>query len=134
MPNISKRKLDEYQLECIFTQWYQHISGLDADNAKLFFNALLGSEEQIMLAKRFAAIVMLMQGRSGYQIWNDLDLSPSTVENLREKFLAGHYEGIKIEMQKRQVKLSDILDAIDTILLLGFLPAYSHVPRRKMKK
>ena len=132
MPNISKRRLEKEQLEKLFSHWYTHVAGLDIEGTEQFFSALLGPEEQIMLAKRFAAIVMLMQGRSGYKIWNDLDLSPSTVENIKEKYKAGQYDSIRIEMEKRGIGVLDILETIDSILHLGgILPRYNYIPKRK---
>jgi uncharacterized protein YerC len=68
MTNISKNPLSADELERLFFQLNTTIATLNKQGAHDFLHDLLGTEERIMLAKRFAIIVMITENYSTYSI------------------------------------------------------------------
>lgn len=59
-----------------------------------FIDEVLTDSEQIMLVKRFAAILMYQRGFSPYRVWNTLYISPSTAERIHTAYENGRYARI----------------------------------------
>ena len=95
MTHVSKQQLSPKHQEQLFIQLSKVAALLNKTTAPGFFDDLLGPEEKIMLAKRMAVIVMLMEGNSSYRIWQLLKMSPSTTEKIRLNYELGKYEHIE---------------------------------------
>jgi hypothetical protein len=125
MVNISKQALGEKELGKLFAQLNQVIGKLDAKQSALFLKDFLGEEEQIMLSKRLAAILMLHHRQSLYTVARTLKISSAAADNFRTKLDEGAYDHMLAAIQKNKSGYIELLDAVDSILHLGgILPHY----------
>lgn len=88
MPHVSPQKVNDKVLNKIYDILFSAITdkGISKKQQELAFGELLTSTEKIMLGKRLAAISMLSQGFSSYQIAKALKLSQTTVFKFQSKF------------------------------------------------
>ena len=69
MVRISKKHSDDNVFEEIFEQFVAAVAGADSKgSSKELLTELFGEEEKIMFAKRCAALVLLLEGYSTYQV------------------------------------------------------------------
>ena len=122
MTNVSKQKLQPSHLKKLFAELAKTIVRLDKKHADMFLDELLGEEEKIMIAKRLAAIVMLIENNSVYRISQLLLMSPSTVARLRNKLLIGEYNNIEHLLKQRKKEYKDFWNTLEVILRAGMPP------------
>lgn len=122
MAHLSKHQLPPKQLEQLFARLNHITASLDQNDAEFFFSELLGSEEKIMLAKRFAAIAMLNEGNSIYRVAQLLCMSPSTIERMKLKLEIGKYRRITRLLKENEKRYMDFWDTLDIILQAGMPP------------
>ncbi|MEZ4195024.1 MAG: hypothetical protein R3B53_01330 [Candidatus Paceibacterota bacterium] len=104
-------------------------SASDADN---FLSELLGYEERVMIAKRLACLILILEGISPYKASLILKISPSTADKVQKSIEAKNYDGIIKLLAKNTKNYRSILDTIDSILHLnGILPHYNGLDRYK---
>jgi len=86
---------------------------------------LLGPEEQVMLAKRLAAITLLQRGQSIYKTASTLHLSPATAGRIKTNLDNHQYDKVLQLLTSNGNLLHELLTALDTTLHLnGLLPHY----------
>ena len=119
MTNVSKISLPPEQLNALFHQLSCSLGALEPKQINSFLSDLLGTEERIMIAKRLAVIIMLIQGQSLYKIATVLQLSTSTVDSIQKKLKSGEYDFIVRTFKKERKKFTGILDVIENILSVG---------------
>lgn len=125
MVNISKNELPPEKQNALFTELSQCIGKLNAAQAPVFLTALLGPEEQVMLAKRLVGIILLAHGKSVYIVSQHLHLSTATVSKLHHELQKGTYDHLLDILQARPIRYADLLNTIDSILHFGgILPHY----------
>ena len=130
MVRLNKNLLTNNQLESLFTQLDHSIGKLSAQQAPLFISGLLGKEEHIMLAKRLAAIVLLVEGKSLYRTADILKISPTTAEKLKYKLDRGELDHLLSMLGKNKKEYFSFLQKLDSILHLGgILPHYNGLDR-----
>ncbi len=130
MTNISKSPLSETQEKRLFTQLSTCLSVLNQQKTDAFLSDLLGYEERIMIAKRLAAIVMLIQGQSLYRIATTLHISPATAQKLAQRLDEGEFTSITKLLKKDTHTFMQLLETLDSILHLGgLLPHYNGLER-----
>lgn len=130
MVRLNKTGLSQKQLDVLFAQLNQTLGRLEPKQTSAFLSELLGSEERIMLAKRLAIIILLLEGKSLYNISHTLKVSPTTAEKVKFKLDSGHYKQILKTLGKNKTDYFAILEAIDDILHLGgILPHYNGLDR-----
>ncbi len=130
MANLSKRKLSDKQLLQISCQLNVVLGKLSPDKTGPFLAELLGYEERIMIAKRFAMILMIEKGFSSYKISSILKVSTATAEKIAKKFDRGDYNQILSSIKKNKKDYLKILDVLDSALHLGgLLPHYGQTYR-----
>jgi len=122
MAHVSKLQLKKEHLEQLFGQLNRIIGKLDHNSSEDFFSELLGKEEQIMLAKRFAAIVMLIEENSIYRISQLLLMSPSTVERIKLNLELGRYRTITLLLKKNKRGYEQFWTTLEIILRAGMPP------------
>ncbi|HCC05263.1 TPA: hypothetical protein DEP58_03070 [Patescibacteria group bacterium] len=122
MTNVSKRKLQPSHLNKLYTELAKTIVSLDKKSADIFLDELLGDEEKIMIAKRLAAIVMLIEKNSVYRVAQLLLLSPSTVAQLKDKLTTGKYMRIEHMLKRRKKEYADFWNTLEVILRAGMPP------------
>jgi len=92
MPHISKKKLSEYQLDKLYAELIQHINKtVKRDMTSNPLDGLLTQTEKIMLAKRFAVIVMLSRNIPQHEIYEILGMSPVTINLMSLHYENGRY-------------------------------------------
>ena len=134
MVRLNKNQLDEEQLLALYAQFDKRFSNLDTLETHILFNELLGQEERVMLAKRFVAIIMLLESKSLYQISETLKISSSTAQTLQTKLQNDEYNGLVKMFRKNKKEYFDILKAIDDILTLGGILPHYNGPRYYWQK
>ena len=113
MTNITRRKADTKD----FFKAKQELVRILSDNKALsthFVDELLTESEQVMLIKRFAAILMYKQGYSSYRVWNTLHVSPSTAERIYDNLYQDRYENLERALTIKRA--SGLLSLIEDII------------------
>ncbi|TSC86419.1 MAG: hypothetical protein G01um10148_405 [Parcubacteria group bacterium Gr01-1014_8] len=89
-----------------------------ADRGKPLLQSLLTSTEKVMLAKRFAIIVMLEKDFSYYRIEKTLKVSTSTIKRLHRRLLAGMFDPIRNAITGKRSDIS-FLETLEIFLSAG---------------
>ena len=132
MVRLNKTELEPEQLDVLSKRLYKTIGKLSAAGARDFLHELLGYEERVMLAKRLAAIVLLLEGNSRYRVSQLLKLSESTVNTYATWIEDGSYAELIHFLGKSKKDYFAFLDVLDNILHLGgILPHYNGLDRYK---
>lgn len=130
MVHLTTEQLSKKQLDALFTQLNQTLGGLNADKTNLFLSELLGTEERIMLAKRLAAILLIIEGTSLYRTGRILKISATTAERIKDRLDGGTYTEILKLLGKNKKNYFAVLETLDSILHLGgILPHYNGIER-----
>jgi Trp repressor protein len=125
MTNVSRNPLPANKQDQLFSELSKVMSHLSSKDTKFFLSELLGNEEQIMLAKRFAAIVLLERQYSLYKISSVLHLSSATVAKLNNQRISGHYKNITRWLKQDTSQAKEFFELLDSVLTLGgLLPHY----------
>lgn len=130
MVRLNKCALEPNQINDLLSELAKVLSPKQSARAYAICSEILGKEEQIMVAKRLAAIVLLLEDFSCYKISRTLKLSESTVSQISHKLTEGEYETIVQSLGKSKTDYFAILNAIDSVLHLGgILPHYNGIDR-----
>lgn len=124
MVNISKEKLDTKVLAHIQKQFDRAILDLKNSPAGIdYLHELLTPSERIMLAKRFAATLMLEQDIPWSTITKTLHISRSTLAAIVEKKEKGHLPSISRECKKQSTSsTTDFWSTVEVVLRGGIMP------------
>ncbi|MCA9357429.1 hypothetical protein H6784_02975 [Candidatus Nomurabacteria bacterium] len=122
MTHVSKQQLEPEHLDQLFIQLSSSASLLTKKTASGFLDDLLGHEEKIMLAKRLAAIVMLIEGNSSYRIWQLLKMSPSTTDKIRLNYEIGKYKNIERIIKSNKTSYEQFWKTLEIILQANMPP------------
>jgi hypothetical protein len=125
MVNVNRNELPPKEISLLLKRFDVTLSKLKATDTTLFLNDLLGKEERLTIAKRLAAIVLIAEGCSAYRASLLLKLSPTTTGIIAANIQAGIYSNLIQRLKKGKRDYLEILETIDSILLLGGL-----LPRR----
>jgi len=121
MPHISKDKLIKKDSEEIYTTLVEVLlSSAKKGEGRNILSELLTETEQVMLAKRCAAIALIAEGIPLYRIWNMLKLSSSTVRRLYLQYDQGIYPNLEKYFSNKKKRI-DFWKALE-IILRGGLP------------
>ena len=132
MPHISPKKVDNGILKKIYNILFSAITdkGISKKQQELAFGELLTPTEKIMLGKRLAAISMLSQGYSAYQISKALKLSQTTILKFQSKLNKGKFSNTnKLCEFSRKSSLQRYIEN-----LIKPLPRYGTSPASLFKK
>jgi len=102
MPHISKRKLDvrvERELETLFEYVLGH---LNPNEAQKLLESLLSKTEKLMLAKRIAAVFLLHENLTEFQISETIKLTPDTLSKLAMLLETPRGQGFRVAIAKAQ--------------------------------
>ena len=131
MANIGKRALHVNIVNNISRQLLESFAGSDKRISKALVRQLLSHTERVLLAKRLAAILMLIDEQSYYRIHQVLGMSVSTTRNLHRQLLAGEYSDIEAHMFRKKER-ERITKQIG-LLLRGGLPPRAYVIKKRRK-
>lgn len=119
MVRLNKTKLSTQQLDSLFSQLNKTLGTLSNNQTNYFLSELLGNEERIMLAKRLAIIILLLENKSLYRIADILKVSPTTAEKIKFKLDSGEFSHITVALGQNKNEYYSILETLDSILHLG---------------
>jgi uncharacterized protein YerC len=135
MPKVSKERLPQQDETSLFIQLTRLFSNKSDIETQGILSDLLGYEEKLMLAKRFAVIVMLWKKQSLYSISKKLHVSTSTVARIQDNYKQGLYASIIEALDTSGPSVMQILKTIDGILHLGgILPHYGETHASELYK
>ena len=130
MVRLNKSKLSNTQLNKLSKQFTQLIASSKEDQTITVFDSLLGKEEKIMIIKRLAVIILLVEGKTLYSISRAVKVSPATAKKLKLDIERGKYDELLRVIGKNKKEYFSILETIDNILHLGgILPHYNGLDR-----
>ena len=133
MVHLNRHKLSGTQQKALFSQLNQTLTKLSKEEPFGFLSELLGKEEQIMIAKRLAIVVLLIEEKSLYSISRTVKVSPSTAGNIKRRLDSGHYTQLVAALCRNKKDYFAILDTLDNILHLGgILPHYNGLDRYRI--
>lgn len=105
MPHVSKKKLDPRVSKQIFYFFKAIMADLETEGeVAAFLNSLLTRTEELMLAKRLAAVVLLLEDVPESKITETLKTTYATVEKMRwmlDRKLSGYQIGLKKLKQRK---------------------------------
>lgn len=134
MTNISKKSLSKEKEEGLFKQLAKVFTHQNDQIVEGVLSELLGYEERIMIAKRFAAILLIHHKQSPYFIAHTLALSPTTVGTLLDRYERGEFSHLVTLYKKPTPALFEIFETIDSMLHLGgLLPRYKAYTKKSLK-
>jgi uncharacterized protein YerC len=132
MVRLNRYELDETQRKKLLDELSKAISLVQPGQTDQFLSELLGFEERVMIAKRLAIIVLLLEEYSLYEIGKLLKVSPTTAHSLKLKLDSGELDCIVKEISKNKNVYIDLFEALDSILHLGgILPRYKAYRRKR---
>ena len=125
MVHVSKKELPASVAHSIDVQLVRVFTDTKTGSqTKNLLDEILGHEERTALAKRLAALIMLLQDISPYRISRLLFLSTSTVRRIEAQMHSGSYEYLVRFIQK-QKDIESFWKTLDTVVHMG-LPPYKH--------
>ncbi|MFT5849781.1 MAG: hypothetical protein ACI9H6_000600 [Patiriisocius sp.] len=132
MVRLNKNQLDVKQLNALFVQLSETFGKASVPDANYLLTELLGNEERIMLAKRLATVVLLLEGTSLYKTSRVLKISPATAQKIQRQINNNSFTYIVKALGKNKKDYFIILRTLDSILHLGgTLPHYNGMDRYK---
>lgn len=132
MPHVSQQKVDKKTLENIYKILFSAIinRNISQKQQRLSFAEFFTYTEKIMLGKRLAAISLLSQKMSSYEVGKILRLSHTTTTKLHMKIENGNLSNVeKLCSILRKGPLQHYLEN-----LLKPLPKYGTSPARLFKE
>jgi uncharacterized protein YerC len=119
MTHVSKNSLTsetEKKLRAQFAKFFSNQIPADFEN---LFSSLYTQSEQMMFLKRLAAIIMLIEGKSTYNIQKTLKISISTVIEIKTKFTLNQYEHLVDRYHDKKFNAEAFIKVIEKILDAG---------------
>jgi uncharacterized protein YerC len=104
MPHISSKKLKKEISERIYDRLVKTITGNGTSNGHAVLGELLSPVEQVMLAKRLTAVIMLLQKTSSYKVRKVLGLSSRTTAYIMRDIDSGKYTQVEKLIIKKKDK------------------------------
>lgn len=94
MARTSKRSLKPEEVHALHTELITFLAAVPDSQLEHVLRELLGPEEQLVLAKRFAAIRMCSQECAAPRIHKALAMSPATAHSIKNAYEEGRYTTI----------------------------------------
>lgn len=94
MTNVSRSKIKTDEFALLHKELVAFMGKLNTKSAQYFFGELFTESEQIMIIKRFSAIILFHRGYSSYKVWNMLHISPTTAQKLLLSYESGRYKNL----------------------------------------
>lgn len=119
MTHVSKNSLDVETEKKLKTQFAQFFSKQTPKEIENLFSELLTPSEQIMLIKRLAVVIMLLKNESTYSIPKALQLSVSTVREIKTRYKLGKFDYLVDRYKDKSFNASAFLQILETLLNAG---------------
>lgn len=118
MPHISRKKLKKEVAKKIYDRLVKTITSGGSNRGYDVLGELLTPIEQTMLAKRLAAVVMLSQGISSYEVRKVLKLSSKTSAYIMHDIELGKYKEIT-KLTKKKKDREKFWAELEVIVRMG---------------
>ncbi len=118
MPHISRKKLEKDISRKIYKHFVKTIVTINTKKGRELLEEILTPVEQIMIAKRLAAIAMLSQGLSSYQVRKSLKLSSATTARFRREIENNKYPYIS-NLVKKKKQREEFWKEMEVVLRMG---------------
>lgn len=118
MSQVSKVKLDKELEHELYKQfWYSLAKINNSAKSSDFFSDMLTDTEKLMLAKRFAAAILIIRGKSPTEIRSAIRLAYSTIGSI-SSWVKNAKPATKniLEGLSKEKNLDSVFDKIDEIL------------------
>lgn len=119
MPHVSSIKIQEKLFVELFEQLASLQTNLQKKEAVGLMGDLLTDTEKVMVTKRCAAVLMLHQGHSSYEVWNMLKLSQSTVARIKLGYEVGAYDHLVTIFDTKKIAKDRFWETLEKVLQLG---------------
>lgn len=120
MVRISKQPLKKELGDKLFRQLAVLVAKSGRATAASFLRALLTDTEEVLLAKRLAAVLLLHERTySENQIATMLHMSPTTIGTMEENYRAGEYAAIIKIIGRSKREKEELWKTIEVVLRLG---------------
>lgn len=135
MTRISRRYLHKDLEERLHEVLWEHVARLNTPSLiKEFFQSILSSTEQVMIAKRLAIALLIAKGYTHEEIDESLKVSLSTISAIHRQVLSGAPGYARaIELTRKQKSKEAFWDGIEEILLKTSLPARYGSAKHQLK-
>ena len=118
MPHISRKKLKKEVAKKIYDRLVKTITSGGSNRGYDVLGELLTPIEQTMLAKRLAAVAMLSQGISSYEVRKVLKLSSKTSAYIMYDIELGKYKHIE-KLTKKKKDREKFWTELEVIVRMG---------------
>jgi len=120
MPHVSKKRLEKKLFLSLYNQFTSTVS-IQSKRKQAMLGDLLTKTEKIMLAKRLAAVFMLLENASLYNIENTLNISASTAARFARNLDNGEYAHIENFFGVKKKK-KEFWETLEKIVRVGMPP------------
>lgn len=119
MTHISKQTLQSKVEEKLLDQFAKFFADQDEFKIKDLFSNLLSKPEQIMLIKRLAIVIMVLEKHSVNSIAQTIVVSDSTVRNIKAKISLGYFDFLIKRYENKKFDGKAFLNLLETLLNAG---------------
>ena len=131
MPHLSKHDIPKQTRKKIEGELLSLLFSTDSHTAKSLFIEVITETEQLMLAKRVATILMLIDEQSYYRIQQLLGVSVSTSKRIHKLLVSGAFPAIEKKVTKNMER--EELSRKIGLFLRGGLPPRAYVIKKRRK-
>jgi hypothetical protein len=122
MARISNTPLTNKEHQLLVRQFVTLLSGKQSLKIEALITDVMTPTEQLILIKRVAAIILLDQGTSTYEVARTLKLSTATTCLYRNALQEGRWSKLLEEVRGKQFDSEKFWKTVDKVLRLGLPP------------
>ena len=122
MARISTKSLTDKERQILVRQFVSLLANKQQLHIKALITDVLSPVEQLILIKRVAAIILLDQGMSTYEVARTLKLSSSTTATYRKSIAAGRWSALLEAVRGKSFDSQKFWQTVERILRVGLPP------------
>lgn len=119
MTHVSKQILQDKVSEKLLGQFAKFFAEQDEFKVRDLFSNLLSKSEQIMLVKRLAIVIMVLEKHPTSSIARTVLVSDSTVRDIKSKMSLGHFDFLIKRYENKTFDGKAFLSLLETLLNAG---------------
>lgn len=132
MAQVGKLELDPKTRNEVAEQMNSALFAIDRSHSRALFDELLTDVERLMLSKRLATILMLVDDQSYYRIQQSLGVSVSTSKRLHGLLVRGAFPSVEKLLRDRR-KHVELVQSIEKVVR-GGLPPRAYVIKKRRNR
>ena len=122
MARISKNALTEDEKRVLVKQYTRLLSDKKSSKQEQLLSEILTETEQLIVLKRVAAVILIDQKQSTYEIARTLKLSSASVSHYKAQIAAGKFSTLLELVRGKTFDTEAFWRTIDKVLRLGLPP------------